>query len=217
MKQTPKTTLVRGKKNAVYSKEQIYQIVDSSFLCHVGFVAEAEARVIPTAYVRIGDAIYFHGHLHNQMMNTMLNGQIICITVTLLDGIVLARSGFHHSVNYRSAILFGKAEKVTGTEKVESLNLLLDHLISGRSKGVRPHTQQELNATLVVKVPINEASAKVRTGPPNDAEADYELDIWAGTINLETKITGVDNCPRLAHGVATPEHITNFVKRSKIF
>ena len=195
MKQSKKTKLVRGKKNAVYSQQEIYDIIDSSFLCHVGFVIDGEARVIPTAYVRIGDAIYFHGHLRNQMMNTMLNGQTVCITITLLNGMVLARSGFHHSVNYQSAVVFGKAEQVTGTEKVESLDLLLEHLMIGRSGGVREHTKKELNATLVIKVPIDEASAKVRTGPPIDADADYELDIWAGVVNLETRVSGVETMP----------------------
>lgn len=212
-----KTRIVRGDNRAAYEEEAIKKVLDSSFLCHVGFTVDGEARIIPTAYLRIDDAIYLHGHLKNQMMNALLNGQTASICVTLVDGLVLARSGFKHSVNYRSVTLYGKAETVADEVKEEVLDKFIDYMVPGRARELRKTTPQELNATLVVKIPIDEAAAKIRTGPPLDKEPDYETDIWAGVVNLETRITEVEDCPKLKSGIAVPEHITNYVDKKILF
>lgn len=212
-----KTRIVRGDNRAAYEEEAIKKVLDSSFLCHVGFTVDGEARIIPTAYLRIDDAIYLHGHLKNQMMNALLNGQTASICVTLVDGLVLARSGFKHSVNYRSVTLFGKAETVADEVKEEVLDKFIDYMIPGRAIELRKTTPQELNATLVVKIPIDEAAAKIRTGPPLDKDPDYETDIWAGVVNLETRITEVEDCPKLKSGITVPEHITNYVDKKILF
>ena len=212
-----KTRIVRGDNRAAYEEEAIKKVLDSSFLCHVGFTVDGEARIIPTAYLRIDDAIYLHGHLKNQMMNALLNGQTASICVTLVDGLVLARSGFKHSVNYRSVTLFGKAETVADEVKEEVLDKFIDYMVPGRARELRKTTPQELNATLVIKIPIDEAAAKIRTGPPLDKEPDYETDIWAGVVNLETRITQVEDCPKLKSGIAVPEHITNYVDKKILF
>ena len=212
-----KTRIVRGDNRAAYEEEAIKKVLDSSFLCHVGFTVDGEARIIPTAYLRIDDAIYLHGHLKNQMMNALLNGQTASICVTLVDGLVLARSGFKHSVNYRSVTLYGKAETVADEVKEEVLDKFIDYMVPGRARELRKTTPQELNATLVVKIPIDEAAAKIRTGQPLDKEPDYETDIWAGVVNLETRITEVEDCPKLKSGIAVPEHITNYVDKKILF
>lgn len=212
-----RTEIKRGSNRAVNNESGIAAILDASFLCHVAFTVEGEARVLPTAFVRIDDAVYLHGHLKNQMLNALLEGQSACLCVTILDGLVLARSGFHHSVNYRSVTLFGKAEQVTDEEKVQVLDALVDHMIPGRPPFLRAHSPQELNATLVVKIPIDEAVAKVRNGPPVDAEKDYETDIWAGVVTIETRLGDIEPCPRLDDTVPVPEHVQALVDQEVLF
>ncbi|MDD9889955.1 MAG: pyridoxamine 5'-phosphate oxidase family protein [Gammaproteobacteria bacterium] len=212
-----KTKIVRSDNRAVYDRESIEKVLDSTFLCHVGFTIDGEARVIPTAYVRIDDAVYLHGHLKNQMLNALLDGQTASICITLTDGLVLARSGFKHSVNYRSVTLFGKAEKVADDEKAALLDAFVDFMVPGRSAALRKASQQELNATLVLRVPIDEAAAKIRTGPPLDKDPDYATHIWAGVVNLETRIRGIENCPKLNAGIEVPEHISKYVAQETIF
>ncbi|NKB33151.1 MAG: pyridoxamine 5'-phosphate oxidase family protein [Pseudomonadales bacterium] len=212
-----KTQILRGDNRAEYEEETIKKVLDSSFLCHVGFTVDGEARVIPTAYLRIDDAIYLHGHLKNQMMNALLDGQTASICVTLLDGLVLARSGFKHSVNFRSVTLFGKAEVVADEEKEEILDSFIDYMVPGRASELRQASSQELNATLVVRIPIEEAAAKIRTGPPLDKEPDYETDIWAGVVNLETRIGEIENCPKLKEGIAVPERVQSYVDKKVLF
>jgi len=212
-----RTRIVRNDSRAAYSENVIASILDAGFLCHVGYMVNGEARVLPTAYVRIDDAIYLHGHLKNQMLNALLDGQTACISVTLLDGLVLARSGFHHSVNYRSVSLFGRAEKVAPRDKEQILDRLIEHLVPGRPPHLRKHSRQELNATLVLKIPIEEAAAKLRSGPPIDAEKDYETDIWAGVVNLRTVAVGIEPCPRLENSAEIPEHVRQFVSRDVLF
>ncbi|MCG8412988.1 MAG: pyridoxamine 5'-phosphate oxidase family protein, partial [Pseudomonadales bacterium] len=212
-----RTRLIRGKDRAHYEKDSVYSVLDAGFLCHVGYVVDSEPRVLPTAYVRVGDAIYLHGHLKNQMMNALLDGQTASLCVTHLDGLVLARSGFHHSVNYRSVTLFGKAEKVADEDKEALLDKLVNHLVPNRAPELRKHTPQELNATLVLRIPIDEAAAKIRTGPPIDAEKDYDTDIWAGVINVQTVMSDINNCPRLDQSIETPEHVEELVKKRVLF
>lgn len=209
--QSSKNSIKRGGKRASYDREQIFAILDDAYLCHVAFVQQGEARIIPTAYVRIENAIYVHGHLHNQMLHALIDGQTAAISVTLVDGLVLARSAFHHSVNYRSVVLFGKGKKVDGDEKVAALDALVNHMLPGRVERLRPYWDKELDATLVIKFEIEEASAKIRTGPPVDADKDYELPIWAGVLNLKTVVESVTPCPQLLVDVGTPEHVTEFI------
>jgi hypothetical protein len=215
MSQTERTRFQRKPQRGSHDPKEIYPILDSHFLCHVGFVVDGEARVLPTAFVRIEDAVYLHGHLRNQMLRALLDGQTACITVTQLDGLVLARSGFHHSANYRCAVVFGKAVEVGPEEKDSVLNTLIDHMVPGRSATVRPASDQELNATLVIKIPIEEASAKFRSGPPIDLEADYELDIWAGVVKVKTVVAGIEACPRLKTNLRQPEHVLEFVNQHR--
>jgi len=196
----------RGVRRAVYERDRIYQILDDNLVCHVGFVDAGEARVIPTAFLRQEDTVILHGNRQNGMMNALLDGQTACISVLQLDGIVLARSGFHSSVNYRSVVLFGKAEPVGDDDKRPLLNAFLDKLAVGRAADIRPHSAQELDATLVVRIPIDEASAKVRSGPPVDDEADYDLDIWSGVLALRTS-SEIQPCPRLANEAKTPAYL----------
>jgi nitroimidazol reductase NimA-like FMN-containing flavoprotein (pyridoxamine 5'-phosphate oxidase superfamily) len=197
----------RGSKRAAYDTDTLHAILDAGQLCHVGFVCAGEARVIPTAYARWENSLVFHGHLRNNMLNALLDGQMACVTVTLLDGMVLARSAFHHSMNYRSAVVFGCAELVAEEAKQAALDVLMEHLTPGRLPLLRPYTRLELAATCVVRLPIHAASAKVRTGPPIDEEADYELPIWAGVVPLQTHWGKPQNCPRVLSGVKVPESV----------
>lgn len=210
-----RTQVKRGAKRAIYEAGTINEILDNSFLCHVGYTVDGECRVIPTAYVRLGNALYLHGHLRNQMLQALLEGQTACVTVTELNGLVLARSGFHHSVNYRSVVLFGKATVVAEADKIPVLDALIDHLVPKRAAQIRPHTKQELDATLVLALSIDDAAAKVRQGPPVDAEQDYELDIWAGVVPLKTVVGDVEPCPRLPSTVATPDHVVEYLALTK--
>lgn len=212
-----RTTIKRGDNRADNREESILGVLDAGFLCQVGYTLNGQAKIIPTAYVRIEDAVYLHGHLKNEMMNALLDGQTACISVTLLDGLVLARSGFHHSVNYRSVTLFGKAEKIEGVEKQPILDKLVNHIVPDSVPSLRPHSRQELNATLVLKIPIEEAAAKIRNGPPVDAEKDYDSDIWAGVVEVNTTYGEIENCPRLGDGIETPQHVLDLVARRDLF
>lgn len=185
---TKKTTLKRIPKRGNFDREVINSILDEAFICHVGFVADGQPYVIPTAYGRVGNDLYVHGSSASRLMRSLADGIDICVTVTLIDGLVLARSAFHHSINYRSIVIIGNAEMVTGDdEKIKALEAFTEHLIPGRWNDVRPPTDLELKATIVLRLPINEASAKMRTGDPVDDEADYMLNVWAGVLPLALK------------------------------
>jgi len=180
---TPRTQLRRLPKRGVFDKAQVDSILDEGFLCHVGFVADGQPFVIPTGYARSGDKIYIHGSAASRMLRNLDAGVDVCVTVTLLDGLVLARSGFHHSMNYRSVVVLGKARLVTDPrEKLDALTLFTNHIVPGRWEEVRPPTEQELKGTSVLAVPLDEVSAKVRSGPPIDDDEDYALPIWAGVV-----------------------------------
>jgi len=186
---TPRTSLRRLPKRGVFDKIQIYAILDEAFLCHIGFVVENQPFVIPTGYARSGDRLYIHGSAASRMLRTAGEGVDLCVAVTLLDGLVLARSGFHHSMNYRSVVVLGKARPVTDAkEKLEALRAITDHIVPGRWDEVRPPTAQELKATSVLALPLDEVSAKVRTGPPVDDEEDYALPIWAGVVPVRAEV-----------------------------
>ena len=174
-------------KRAVTDKSQVHAILDEGYICHVGFAIEGQPYVIPTGYVRVDEQLYIHGSAASRMLRTLHGGIDVCVTVTLLDGFVLARSAFHHSMNYRSVVLLGKARLVEGNaEKLEALHRFTNHIVPGRWEEVRQPTEQELKATIVLALRIQEISAKVRMGPPIDDDADYSLPVWAGVIPLQT-------------------------------
>lgn len=206
---TPRTRVNRLPKRGDYSQETIYGILDAAFLCHVGFVAEGQPYVIPTGYGRAGDTLYLHGSAASRMLRTLAGGVDVCVTVTLLDGIVLARSAFNHSMNYRSVVMLGKAVPVEGeAEKTEALRVISEQIIRGRWEHVRKPSAQELKATAVLALLIKEASAKIRTGPPVDEEEDYTLDVWAGVLPLELKAAEPVPDPRLDSRCAkVPAHV----------
>lgn len=195
---TARTTVRRLPKRGVYDKTTVYSILDEGFLCHVGFVMDGQPFVIPTGYVRSGDTLYIHGSAASRMLKTTADGVDICATVTLVDGFVLARSAFHHSMNYRSVVVLGKARLVTDEqEKRVALHCFTNHIVPGRWEETRQPVAQELKATSVLALPIEEASAKVRTGPPIDDEEDYALTVWAGVVPLETHLGSPVPDPRL--------------------
>lgn len=187
---TARTTVRRLPKRGVYDKETVYSILDEGFICHVGFVVDGQPFVIPTGYARVGDTLYIHGSAANRMIKTAASDCVeVCVTVTLLDGLVLARSAFHHSMNYRSVVVLGKGRLVTDQqEKRTALHAFTNHIVPERWEETRQPTLQELKATSVLALPIEEASAKVRTGAPIDDEEDYALHVWAGVVPIETKI-----------------------------
>jgi nitroimidazol reductase NimA-like FMN-containing flavoprotein (pyridoxamine 5'-phosphate oxidase superfamily) len=201
---TGRTEVKRLPKRGVYNKAQIHAILDEGYLCHVGFVLEGQPYVIPTGYARSGDRIYIHGSAASRMLRTLDGGVDVCLTVTLVDGFVLARSAFHHSMNYRSVVVLGKAHIVTDPdEKRNAMHLFTNHIVPGRWEEVRQPTDQELKATSVLSLPLDEVSAKVRTGPPIDDEEDYALPVWAGVVPIRTHVGEPVADARLLAGVAT--------------
>jgi nitroimidazol reductase NimA-like FMN-containing flavoprotein (pyridoxamine 5'-phosphate oxidase superfamily) len=200
--QTERTTVKRLPKRASYDRETIHAILDEALLCHAGFVVNGAPVVIPTIHWREGETLYFHGSSASRMLRTLRDGVDACVTVTLLDGLVLARSAFHHSMNYRSVVVFGKAREVSDREeKLRALDALVEHVVRGRAKDVRAANEIELKATLVLALPIEEASAKIRTGGPVDDDEDYALPVWAGVLPL----TLTPGAPVADAGVTLPE------------
>jgi nitroimidazol reductase NimA-like FMN-containing flavoprotein (pyridoxamine 5'-phosphate oxidase superfamily) len=182
---TERTQVKRLPKRGVYDQAQVHAILDEGFICHVGFVADGQPYVIPTGYARSGDQIYMHGSPASRMLRAMSAGAPLCVTVTLVDGLVLARSAFHHSINYRSVVALGQARLVTDPEeKMAALGHITNHLAPGRWEEARLPNEKELKATTVVALALDEVSAKVRTGPPIDDEEDYALPVWAGVVPL---------------------------------
>jgi uncharacterized protein len=183
---TERTQVKRLPKRGRYDEETVFQILDTGFVCHVGFSVDGQPFVIPTNYGRQGDTLYLHGSAASRMLKTLSGGVPVCVTVTHVDGLVLARSAFHHSVNYRSVVILGTARLVDDrAEKVEALRIFTEHVMKGRWDDIRQPTEQELKATTILALPLAEVSAKVRTGGPIDDEADYALPVWAGVLPLE--------------------------------
>jgi nitroimidazol reductase NimA-like FMN-containing flavoprotein (pyridoxamine 5'-phosphate oxidase superfamily) len=211
---TPQTRLVREPERAVYDREAAYRILDEGFLCHVGFVLDGQPFVIPTSFGRKDDSLYIHGSAASRMLRQMNEGVPVCVTVTLLDGLVFARSIFNHSMNYRSVVVLGKAMLVNDPgEKIAALRLLSEHIIPGRWADSRQPNERELKATSVLRLPIEEFSAKVRTGPPIDDEPDYSFPTWAGVVPLEIKAGPPIDDSRLTPGQATPEYALNYSRK----
>ncbi|HJR09101.1 MAG TPA: pyridoxamine 5'-phosphate oxidase family protein [Pyrinomonadaceae bacterium] len=212
---TARSAVKRLPKRGVYERERVYRILDEGLICHVGFVVEGQPFVIPTGYARAGDTLYLHGSQASRMLRALRDGIQVCVTVTLLDGMVLARSAFHHSMNYRSVVVFGRAVVVEeGALKLEALRALTEHLAPGRWAEVRQPTREEVRATLVLALPLAEASAKVRTGPPVDDEEDYTLPIWAGVVPLGLVAGEPIADPRLPVGIEPPPHVLNYTRRA---
>ena len=194
---TSRTTLKRLPARGEFSREAIHAILDEAFLCQIAFVYEGKPAMVPTAYGRDGDWLYVHGSSKNRALRAMI-GQDACLSVMLMDGFVLARSTFHHSFNYRSVVVYGQGEEVTDPEeKLRALNLITDHIVPGRTAEARTPNEKELRATLVVKLPLTECSAKVRTGPPSDDEEDMSVPVWAGVLPVRLEYGPPEPAPDL--------------------
>jgi nitroimidazol reductase NimA-like FMN-containing flavoprotein (pyridoxamine 5'-phosphate oxidase superfamily) len=186
---TQRTKVRRLGKRAVYDKAQVHAILDEGFLCHVGFAQDSQPIVIPTLYARSGETLYMHGSGASRMLKTLAQGVDVCLTVTLVDGYVLARSAFHHSMNYRSVTVLGRARLVTEiAERMEALRVITDHIVPGRWDEVRGPDELEMKQTVVLALPLEEVAAKVRVGPPVDDEEDYALPVWAGVVPIHTQL-----------------------------
>lgn len=198
----------RVHERAHYDRATIYPILDAGFLCHVGYVIDGQPYVTPTCYWRDGDRLYWHGSSASRMLRTVSDAVPVCFTVSHLDGIVLARSGFHSSINYRSVMAFGHAKAIDDPKaKLTSLEDFVDRLHPGRWQELRPVNAQELKGTTVVAMEIEEASAKVRTGPPKDDEEDYALGVWAGVLPIRMVTGAAEPDPRLKAGTAAPGYL----------
>jgi len=209
---TARTRVRRLYNRAVYDRETVYEILDAGLMCHVGYVIDGQPYTTPTAYWREGDHVYWHGSSASKMLRRLSGdgggGVAVCFTVALLDGLVLARSGFHSSINYRSVMALGTAHVVREpARKLAALEAFTERLTPGRWAELRPATSQELKATTVMFMHLDEVAAKVRTGPPADDEPDYNLDVWAGVVPIATTIGAPEDDPRLKAGVATPGYL----------
>lgn len=212
-RKTNRSKVKRIPRRGVYDRSVIYKIIDEALICHVGFVQNSQPFVIPTIHTRVDDNIVLHGSRASRLLKHIGSGNEVCITITIMDGIVLARSVFHHSMNYRSVVLFGKGKAIEGKEnKLKALQAVAEHVMSGRWKDARKPNRKELNATTVVAIPIEEASAKIRTGAPLDDLEDYELPIWAGVLPIRQQVASPENDPALNVDVPIPDYVINYGK-----
>jgi len=212
---TERTRVIRESHRGAYDRETIDKILDEGFVCHVGFSVDGQPYVIPTLYARIGDAIYFHGSAASRMLRNVSAGISVCVTVTLTDGFVLARSVFNHSMNYRSAVALGKATLVDAPEeKLEALHAFTEKIIHGRWNDARQPNEKELKATSILRLPLTEVSAKIRSGPVEDDAADYALPVWAGVIPLTVVPGAPIRDERCDPSIPTPAYAANYQRRS---
>jgi nitroimidazol reductase NimA-like FMN-containing flavoprotein (pyridoxamine 5'-phosphate oxidase superfamily) len=208
---TERTRIVREAQRAVYDRATIYEILDEGFVCHVGFSANAQTYVIPTMYARVGDFLYFHGSAASRMLRNLSDGVSVCITVTLTDGLVLARSVFNHSMNYRSAVALGTSVLVEDpAEKLNALHAFTEKILPGRWNDARQPNEKELRATSILRLPLTELSAKVRTGPVEDDADDYALKVWAGVVPLRLVADPPIRDERCDSSLPVPAYATNF-------
>ncbi len=206
-----RTEVRRVPQRAAYDRATIEAILDEGLVCHVGISVDGQPYVIPMNYGRAGDRLYLHGSQASRLLRSVGSGVPVCVTVTLLDGLVLARSAYHHSMNYRSVVILGNAAEVTDpAERLAALEAISEHVLRGRWREVRPPSDKELKATMVLRLPIAEASAKARTGPPLDDEEDYRLPCWAGVIPLRLTPEAPVPDPRLAAGIAPPPPVHGY-------
>ncbi len=211
---TERTRVRRVPQRAVYDRETIHRIFDEALIAHVAFSHDEQPFVLPMAFVRIDDAIYLHGSTRARMLEGICDGRPVCVTATLVDGLVLARSAFHHSMNYRSAAVIGTGTAVMERGRMlEVLEALSEKLTPGRWPEVRQPNEQEMKATRVVEIPIDEASAKVRTGPPADEKADMSFPVWAGTVPIALRYAKPVSDPNLSPSVALPDHVRQLSDR----
>lgn len=209
--QTDRTKLKRLPKRGHFDRETVYAILDEGFICHVGFAVDGQPFVIPTGYARVDDKLYIHGSQASRMLRSLAGGLDACVTVTIVDGLVLARSAFHHSINYRSVLVFGRATLVEDPkEKYDALVSLSEHIVRGRWADVREPNEVEMKLTTVLCLPMEEASAKIRTGPPLDDEEDYALPMWAGVVPLKLVAGEPINDPRLPAEIPVPEYAAHY-------
>jgi nitroimidazol reductase NimA-like FMN-containing flavoprotein (pyridoxamine 5'-phosphate oxidase superfamily) len=212
--QTKRTTVKRLPKRGHYERETINSILDEGFICHVGFAVDGQPYVIPTGYARVGETLYIHGSAASRMLRSLAEGIEVCVTVTLIDGLVRARSAFHHSINNRSVVILGRAELVDDIdEKNSALEAVTEHIVPERWADVRWPTDLELKATTVLKLPIDEASAKIRTGGPVDDEEDYAMDVWAGVLPLSLATAAPIADDRLDSSIEVPAYVTKYKRR----
>jgi uncharacterized protein len=205
---TPRTKLRRVPNRGAHDRETLDAILDEALISHVGFVHDGRPAVIPTLHARVGDEVLLHGSAASRMLRALADGVDVCLTATLIDGLVLARSAFHHSMNYRSVVLYGTARPVIGDERLEqALEAFTEKLVPGRWADVRWPTKQELKGTAVLSLPITEGSAKVRTGPPVDDDEDYELDVWAGVVPMTLAASPAEPDPLLRAGIPRPAYV----------
>jgi nitroimidazol reductase NimA-like FMN-containing flavoprotein (pyridoxamine 5'-phosphate oxidase superfamily) len=211
---TERTQVRRLPQRAAYDRDTVYRILDEGLVCHIGFVEEGRPVVIPTGYGRKDDTLYIHGSTASRMFRTLAAGAEVCVTVTLLDGLVLARSAFHHSMNYRSVIIFGRASVIDDpVAKLAALEVFTEHVAPGRWREIRPPSPKELQATMVLAIPLKEASAKVRTGPPHDDEEDYALPVWAGVLPFSNATGEPLPDDRLPARIQIPEYLRQYDRR----
>jgi uncharacterized protein len=210
-----RTELHRYATRGHHDFDTVAAILDEAFVCHVGFVANGQPYVLPMGYGRNERVLYLHGSAQGRMLNGLASSQAICVTVTLVDGLVLARSGLHSSVNYRSVVMLGSAEPVAADAREQALKCITDQIVPGRWETLRPVSAVELEQTMVLRMDIVEASAKIRTGPPQDDEEDYALPIWAGTLDFRAPDPVPVPDPRLDPAVALPEHVAHYRRRSQ--
>lgn len=212
-KPSAKSKIVRSPDRAHYDKETLHEVLDDGFLCHVAYLFEGSPVIIPTAYVRKDNMIYLHGAAKNRMLNSILNQGQACVAVTHLDGMVLARSAFHHSFNYRSAVVFGRPIKIEDAEEKNAiLKLITENIIPGRWREVREPSAKELTASLIIGIEIEEASVKIRSGAPVDDDADYDLPIWAGEFPLRQVFQQPVTDSRSPQGLAIPDSVLEALK-----
>jgi uncharacterized protein len=206
---TAKTRVRRLPKRGHYDRATVHAVLDAGVVCHVGYAIDGQPYVTPTSYWRNEDRLYWHGSSASRMLRHLKQGVPVCVTVTHIDGFVLARSGFHHSVNYRSVMALGTAQLVPDEAKLAVLEDFVERLFPGRWPELRPPTRQEIKATTVLWMDLDEVSAKIRTGPPIDDEEDYALPVWAGVLPLVTSAGRPEPDPRLAPGIAPPAYLSH--------
>ena len=211
---TERTRVLREPHRGSFDRDTIYKILDEGFVCHVGFTVEGQPYVIPTMFARVGEAIYFHGSAASRMLRGVSGGLAVCVTVTLIDGLVLARSVFNHSMNYRSVVALGKATLVDeAEEKLAALRAFTEKILPGRWNDARQPNEKELKATSILRLPLSEVSAKMRTGDVQDDEEDYALPVWAGVLPIRLAAGEPIRDARCDPSLAVPAAVTNFDKR----